>query len=1080
MTETPRMSRKSSSSRLVKQFAEMNIGNEDVIDRGETARHENRFVFECSWEVANKVGGIYTVLRTKAPVSTDELGDQYCMLGPYNEEQVRLEVEVLTPDTAALKYTLDQMQEWGFRCVYGRWLIEGYPKVVLFDIGSAAWKLDTWKHELWEKCRIGVPYHDREANDCIIFGFLVAIFLKTFVESCENFTPLVVGHFHEWQAGIGLIMLRLWKANVATVFTTHATLLGRHLCAAGADLYNNLEKFDVDHEAGEKQIYHRYCLERAGCSMAHVFTTVSEITGLEAEFLLKRKPEVLTPNGLNVVKFAALHEFQNLHAQSKEKIHDFIRGHFYGHLNFDLDKTLYAFTAGRYEFSNKGGDFFIQSLARLNYMLQKSFRVLERCSTPITRSLSTYFLAIVGLLGNLWVMTTVFGQLFNCLNSRGSVPSGGTRLRGIMPGVQRSACIYLLMLSVVDLVSFVPIPLLVADIMLNRWPFSVALCKLLYTCEGANKSLSPWVLAALSADRYIAVCKPTFLWLRQSKFAVGVLSLCFLLSSPFILPVAIEANVRMMASEDGAEHRKCTLQMSRMYDFLQTIFCYLIPLTLICWVYVAILRRLYRHTRTSSVGRRTSINLSRVVKCSVMVVAFYFICWTPYWSLRLWAMFGDVFGSDQNDELVNENELVETPTETQNPNYDRRMLFLYITHSFPYTQSAFNWLFYAFLNRNLRNSSRSSIANRSALTTTPMDLAQTNSASGSVAPLWRNIQNMGSYLKTTTTDTSNTLLARSPFRIRSRIRSRSANCLDTTSKSCRTVSVSGPLLGVALHQLRVFSSMGDVSSTDKRTEGVTVIAFIIYPAAANSFNVDSLRGQAREGLPPICTHNMVDGNDQVLNAFRQCQLFNNDHDRVKVIFHPEFLSSASPLIGLDYEDFVRGCHIGVFPSYYEPWGYTPAECTVRGIPSVTTNLSGFGCFIEQQVPDHDNYGIFIVDRRYRAADESIQQLADCLFNYSTLTRRQRVILRNRTERLSELLDWRTLGSLYREARRLALKKLHPDLEIKLSEAIRQIPRPLSAPNTPRSSVPGTPTGSDNESDTSAQEEHENSQWHTEH
>jgi len=68
-----------------------------------------------------------------------------------------------------------------------------------------------------------------------------------------------------------------------------------------------------------------------------------------------------------------------------------------------------------------------------------------------------------------------------------------------------------------------------------------------------------------------------------------------------------------------------------------------------------------------------------------------------------------------------------------------------------------------------------------------------------------------------------------------------------------------------------------------------------------------------------------------------------------VVFHPEFLSSVSPLIGLDYEDFVRGCHLGCFPSYYEPWGYTPAECTVMGIPSVSTNLSGFGCFVEKHV-----------------------------------------------------------------------------------------------------------------------------------
>ncbi len=80
----------------------MNLSNSDsVLDRGESARLENRFVFEVSWEVVNKVGGIYTVLRTKAPISTDELGDQYCMIGPYNEERVKLEVEVLDPETAS-------------------------------------------------------------------------------------------------------------------------------------------------------------------------------------------------------------------------------------------------------------------------------------------------------------------------------------------------------------------------------------------------------------------------------------------------------------------------------------------------------------------------------------------------------------------------------------------------------------------------------------------------------------------------------------------------------------------------------------------------------------------------------------------------------------------------------------------------------------------------------------------------------------------------------------------------------------------------------------------------------------------
>lgn len=101
-----------------------------------------------------------------------------------------------------------------------------------------------------------------------------------------------------------------------------------------------------------------------------IFYSTIEITGYEAEHLLKRKPDIITPNGLNVKKFSAIHEFQNLHAISKEKIHEFTRGHFYGHFDFDLDKTLYLFIAGRYEFGNKGADVFIESLARLNHMLK--------------------------------------------------------------------------------------------------------------------------------------------------------------------------------------------------------------------------------------------------------------------------------------------------------------------------------------------------------------------------------------------------------------------------------------------------------------------------------------------------------------------------------------------------------------------------------------------------------------------------------------------------------------------------------------------------------------------------------------
>jgi glycogen(starch) synthase len=90
-------------------------------------------------------------------------------------------------------------------------------------------------------------------------------------------------------------------------------------------------------------------------------------------------------------------------------------------------------------------------------------------------------------------------------------------------------------------------------------------------------------------------------------------------------------------------------------------------------------------------------------------------------------------------------------------------------------------------------------------------------------------------------------------------------------------------------------------------------------------------------LPTIVSHNLVDeATDPVMSQLKRLTLYNKSEDRVKAIFHPEFLNANNPLLGLDYEDFVRGCHLGVFPSYYEPWGYTPAECTVMGVPSITT------------------------------------------------------------------------------------------------------------------------------------------------
>jgi len=152
---------------------------------------------------------------------------------------------------------------------------------------------------------------------------------------------------------------------------------------------------------------------------------------------------------------------------------------------------------------------------------------------------------------------------------------------------------------------------------------------------------------------------------------------------------------------------------------------------------------------------------------------------------------------------------------------------------------------------------------------------------------------------------------------------------------------------------------------------------------------------------------------------------------------------------------VRGTHLGVFASYYEPWGYTPAECTVMGVPSITTNLSGFGCYMEEMIQNAEDYGIYIVDRRMKSVDESVNQLSDYMFEFTKKSRRQRINMRNRTERLGDILDWKVMHEEYDTARLLALRRAYPQAFDGTEEALtgrhdkRKISRPLSEPGSPR-------------------------------
>ena len=593
------------------------------------ARRAEPLLLEVAWEVCNKVGGIYTVLRSKVPSMMSRWGSRYCLVGPYNPQTADVEFEP-APLVGAVGRAVQQLREMGYRAHYGRWLVSGRPHVVLLDVGSVGGVLNEIKYRVWADH--GIPASDEpNVHAAVGFGEMCRALLSMLAQEESRPRPLLA-HFHEWQAGLAIPMLRKEQWPGSLVFTTHATMVGRYLANGNASFYDQLPLLDGDQEAKNFNVHAQHQIEKAAAHAAQVFTTVSDVTAEECTHLLGRTPDMLLPNGLDIRRFTAIHEFQTLHQQYKERLHEFSIGHFFPSYNFDLDNTLYMFTSGRYEYFNKGMDVTIEALARLNHRLREA-------ASPVTV-----------------VFFIITKAPFRSINVR---------------ALQNRA-------------------------MLNEF-----------------RTVADAVKESVGDRLFLAACS----------------------------------------------------------------------------------------------GEIPDLN----------------VLMDDYWRLRL-----------------------------------RR----------------------------------------------------------------------------------------------------------------------------AIHAWK-------------------------------------------SKVPPgIVTHDLFDdANDPVLNQLRACRLFNLEDDPVKVVFHPDFVQATSPLFGMEYDHFVRGCHLGVFPSFYEPWGYTPLESIALGVPAVTSDLSGFGSYLQQLVPDHASKGMYVVPRRHSDFHRAAEELTDRLFRFASLGRRDRIILRNSVEAFSEHFDWHNLGRRYNEAHDLALARV---------------------------------------------------------
>jgi glycogen(starch) synthase len=593
----------------------------------------NTLLTEIAWEACNQVGGIYTVLRSKAPTMVNKFGENYCLVGPYIDFNVATEFEEIKDHNGdPFAKAVGKMREMGYKAYYGKWLVTGRPKIVLLDPKCVFDKLGEIKYQLWEHHHIDTPDDDL-VNQVICFGFLTKIFLELAAEKKLKAQNLIA-HFHEWMAATPIPEIRKSKIPISITFTTHATILGRYLAMNDPEFYNHLPFFDWLQEAKNFNIEAQVRFERAAAHGSHVFTTVSEVTAIECQYLLDREPDVVTPNGINIDRYQVTHEFQNLHQKYKDKIHQFVMAHFFNCYTFDLENTLYFFTSGRFEYRNKGFGLTLEALAQLNHMMQK-----EHIDKTV-------------------VMFFITKQEYHSINP---------------------------------------------EVLQNR----AVMEELRQTCQ----------------------------------------------------------NIEQQVGE-----------------------------------------RLFKAA--------ASIPDNKLPELGTYV--------DDYWRLRF-----------------------------------RRTL-----------QS------------------------------------------------WKS-----------------------------------------------------------------------------------------------------------DRLPPVVTHNLVnDTDDPILMFLRSSNLVNNAFDKVKVVYHPDFIVPTNPLWGIEYDQFTRGCNLGIFPSYYEPWGYTPLESIARGVPAVTSNLSGFGDFVVQNIANPEEKGIVVVDKVKNTFHESAKELADELFKFVKQSRRERIEMRNKSEAASVIFDWDSLTKYYDKAYLLSIQR----------------------------------------------------------
>ncbi len=344
------------------------------------ATQRPELLFEVSWEVCNKIGGIYTVLSTKAKTLQKISKDTTVFIGPdvwseANPSPWFSECNV----TGLTKWAKNATLPDGVSVRVGRWEIPGRPIAVLVKFDGMYAVKDEFYGEMWS--RFGVDslhaYGDYDegcafahASGIVIESIILSGYgqknpIKTRGRKPKNLSATIVAHFDEWTTGMGLLYLKWKMPRVATVFTTHATSIGRSICGNNKPLYDYMSGYNGDQMARELNMEAKHSLEKAAAHQADAFTTVSEITARECEQLLERRPDVVTPNGFEKNFVPAPAKFDAARAEARASligVANALTG-----ADYD-DNAFVVITSGRCEYRNKGIDVYLDMADTLRHL----------------------------------------------------------------------------------------------------------------------------------------------------------------------------------------------------------------------------------------------------------------------------------------------------------------------------------------------------------------------------------------------------------------------------------------------------------------------------------------------------------------------------------------------------------------------------------------------------------------------------------------------------------------------------------------------------------------------------------------